>query len=171
MLDLLGSILIIGGMTGFGFLYLEKEKKRMDELGHVAYLFMLLKSEVSFKKQPLPCACRTSGEKLQERIGKVLKEIADEMDTGRGGFKELWKEKWKIYLRTSFLSQEEQKKVLNFSGFIGYEEESMQENMMEQQVEEFTRLKDRVREELEKKRKVVLTLSSCMGILFVLILL
>ena len=42
---------------------------------------------------------------------------------------------------------------------------------MECQVEEFTLLAEKVRDELEKKKRVVLLLSSCTGILFVLILL
>ena len=47
----------------------------------------------------------------------------------------------------------------------------LQENMMEHQIEEFRRLAERKREELEKKKRVVLLASSCLGILFVLILL
>lgn len=172
MLDLLGGILIIGGMTGFGMLYLEKERQQMEELRQFSYLFKLLKSEITFKKQPLPYACRAAGEKIGSEKGSVLIKIAEEMDEGSGrGFSGLWREKWESFLNTSFLSGQEQHKVIEFSGFVGYEEESMQESMMEHQVEEFSRMAEQKREELEKKKRVVLLLSSCMGILFVLILL
>ncbi|MBQ9990773.1 MAG: stage III sporulation protein AB [Lachnospiraceae bacterium] len=172
MLDLLGSILIIGGMTGLGILYLEKERQQMGELEQFSYLFRLLKSEISFKKQPLPFACRCAGEKIKGEKGRILKEIAGEMDGGSGrSFSQLWKEKWGSFLQTSCLTCEEQQRVVDFSAFVGYEEESMQENMMEHQIEEFRRLAERKREELEKKKRVVMLLCSCIGILFVLILL
>ncbi|MGN0306413.1 MAG: stage III sporulation protein AB [Lachnospiraceae bacterium] len=171
MLNLLGGILVIGGMTGFGFLYLEKEQKRVEELQRLAYLFKLLKSEITFKKQPLPYACRDSGEKIKEKEGELLEKIAEEMEEGGRSFQEIWRGRWKEQLKASALLEAEKQKVLGFSSFVGYEEEALQKNMMECQIEEFTLLADKVREELEKKKRVVLLLSSCMGILFVLILL
>ena len=86
-------------------------------------------------------------------------------------FREIWRSRWKEQLQLSMLSEYEKNKVLEFSSFVGYEEETLQENMMECQVEEFTLLAEKVRDELEKKKRVVLLLSSCTGILFVLILL
>ena len=172
MLDLLGGVLVIGGMTGFGFLYLEKGQRRVEELKRLAYLFKLLKSEITFKKQPLPFACRASGEKIREREGRILEAIAGDMEEGNGmNFREIWRSRWKEQLQLSMLSEYEKNKVLEFSSFVGYEEETLQENMMECQVEEFTLLAEKVRDELEKKKRVVLLLSSCTGILFVLILL
>ncbi|MDD7051358.1 MAG: stage III sporulation protein AB [Lachnospiraceae bacterium] len=172
MLDLLGGVLVIGGMTGFGFLYLEKGQRRVEELKRLAYLFKLLKSEITFKKQPLPFACRASGEKIREREGRILEAIAGDMEEGNGmSFREIWRSRWKEQLQLSMLSEYEKNKVLEFSSFVGYEEETLQENMMECQVEEFTLLAEKVRDELEKKKRVVLLLSSCTGILFVLILL
>ena len=171
MLDLLGGILIIMGTTGFGYLYMEKERKRMELLERIIYLFSLLKSEITYKKQPLPHACRVCGEKIREE-GRLLKEIAEKIEEGEGErFGEVWKSKWKEYLKGSSLTPEEKSRVLDFSSFIGYEEEELQEKMMEYQCKEFTLQADKVREELEKKKRVVILLSSCLGILFVLILL
>ncbi len=172
MTDLLGGILLIGGSFGLGCLYLEKEKRRMEELKRMAYLFRLMKSEITFKRQPLPYACKASGEKLSGEVGRILEEISEEMEAGKGeSFAGLWREKWRSYIKESTLSKEEQSRVLEFASFVGYEEIQMQENMMEGQIEEFILLAGKVREELEKKKRVVLTLSTCLGIIFVLILL
>jgi len=172
LLDLLGGILIIAGSAGFGYLYMEKERKRIEILERIAYIFKLLKSEITYKKQPLPYACKVSGEKIPDREGGVLIEIADAMERREGlGFSEIWRNSWQAYLQASCLSEEEKSRILDFASFIGYEEEALQENMMEHQCREFTLMAGKVREELEKKKRVVVTLSTCLGILFVLILL
>ncbi|MGN0289955.1 MAG: stage III sporulation protein AB [Lachnospiraceae bacterium] len=172
MLDLLGAILIVTGSIGFGYLYMEKERKRIEILERISYIFKLLKSEITYKKQPLPCACRVSGEKIADKEGRVLLKIADTMESGEGiGFAEIWRDSWQEYLKASCLSEEERSRVLDFASFVGYDEEALQENMMEHQCREFTLLAGKVREELEKKKRVVLTLGACLGILFVLILL
>lgn len=172
MHHLLGSILVIGGMTGFGILYTEKEKRRIEQLENIAYMFRLLMSEIAYKKQPLPYACRAAGLKIKTKEGEILKSIAEEMELGKGRtFEQIWREKWKTYLEASSLSGQEQMKMTDFSSFSGYEEEELQTGMMEEQMQQFAARCNKVREELEKKKRIILLLSSCTGILLVLILL
>lgn len=172
MLDLLGVALIIGGMTGFGISYLEQEQDKVKELEEFSYLFRLLKSEIMFKRQNLPDACKMAGEKLGGEKGKILLSITEAMDYGDGGnFSELWRQKWRKWAERSNLGKEERQRVIGFSFFVGYEEDGLQEKMIGNQVEEFNRMAEEKREELKEKRRVVLLLFSCMGILIALILL
>lgn len=172
LLHLLGSLLVITSATAYGFLFREKEKKRIEELETFCYIFRILKSEIAFKKQPLPFACKVAGGKVDSGEGEILLRIARKMEEEEGrSFALAWKEGWESYWEDCALDKEEKKRVLNFSAFSGYEDRQLQTEILEEYIQQFTKQCDQVKEELEKKQKVVLLLSSCGGILLVLLLL
>jgi len=61
--------------------------------------------------------------------------------------------------------------VLDFSIFIGFENQEMQEKMLVSQREKWKKVRERVQEESREKRKIIMLLSFSTGVLIVLILL
>lgn len=171
MLRLLGVILILGGMWGVGARYLEREKNRIQLLEKWEYIFSLLESEITYKKQPLSLAGREIGIKVKGEEGKILQKISEEIENGQGeSFFYIWQEQWEDYLKKSNLAREEQDTIRDFSTFIGYEEEKLQNEMISMQKEKIKAFRIRVQEENREKQRIVLLLSSCGGILLVLVL-
>lgn len=172
MFRLLGGILIIGGMTGLGRLYVKNIQLKIEELERWEYIFQLFQSQITYKKQPLPLACREIGGKISTKEGAVLVNIGEKIGNGQGaGFRKEWEKHWQPYLQDSYLSQEEKNCVLEFGTFTGFEEEMLQNNMLKQQQEKIRNFRLQVQEETREKKRVIMLLSSCAGILLVLILL
>ena len=172
MFRLLGAVLVIGGMTGMGLLYEEKIRIRLEELERWEYIFQLFQSQITYKKQSLPFACKEIGKKIQTGEGETLIKIGEKIGNGEGnGFLKEWENSWKSELQNSYLSEEEKKCVLEFGSFTGFEEEMLQNNMLKQHQEKMKHFKFKVWEETREKKRVVMLLSSCAGILLVLILL
>ena len=172
MFRLLGVLLIIGGMTGLGQLYVQNIRFRIEELERWEYIFQLFQSQITYKKQPLPLACKEIGRKIRTKEGDILVSIGENIGNGQGGgFQKEWEKNWKLYLQDSYLSQEEKNGVLEFGTFTGFEEEMLQNNMLKQQQEKMKKFRFQVEEENREKKRVVMLLSSCAGILLVLVLL
>lgn len=172
MLRLLGVIFIFLGSLGYGLAYGEQQKKRCKELINLELIFKMMQSEITYKKQPLPCACREIGRKLGGREGKILQNISDEMASGRGrSFGDIWEEQWRIYGESSSLEPSEKEILLGFSSFAGYADENMQQGILKQHEENIGRIRKRVEEEGGEKKKLVMTLSLSVGALLTILLL
>ncbi len=172
MLGILGAILIIASCTGLGFLYREKEIRRIKELEVLCYTFRIIKSEIILKNQPLPYACQTAGMKVRRNEGKILLKIAETMEMQEGeNFSKVWEDCWKSYLEHAALSGEERRRILEFCSFNGYDDSRLQTDILEEEVGQLGRQYLKAKEELERKQKVILVLSSFGGIILTLILL
>lgn len=172
MLYLLGSLFIIGGTTGLGLSYIEREKQRIMLLEKWEYITELFLSEITYKKQPLSLASIEIGRKILGIEGEVLRNIGEQIKNGReDSFAGLWKKEWKKYLKKICLSKEEKNMILDFSIFTGFENEEIQQKMILVQQEKWKRVRVKVQEENTEKKKVILVLSFTAGMLIVLMLL
>lgn len=172
MFQILGAFLVIAGMTGLGFSYMERLQERVRLLQRWEYIFRLFQSEVSYKKQPLSLASFDIGDKIKGREGEILKEIGEKLDSGQeGSFPMIWEEQWKNYLKASSLSSEEKEEIIGFASFTGFEEEELQHNMLQIQKNKMEKFGKEVQQESKEKRRVVILISSCIGIFLVLLLL
>lgn len=172
MLRLLGVLFIFMGSFGYGLTYREQCRKRCEELINLELIFKILQSEITYKKQPLPSACREIGTRLGGREGKTLLEISQEMESGKGrAFGEVWEEKWTSYGEGSYLEQQEKEILLGFSSFAGYADENMQQEILKQHEETISRIRKGVEEESREKKKLVMTLSLSVGALLTILLL
>lgn len=172
MLHLLGIIFIIGGMTGLGISYLEKEKQRINLLETWEYISEMYISEISYKKQMLSLASIEIGKKVQGMEGRVLVNIGEKLSERQEDFfQKIWQQEWKKVLKECVLRKEEKNMILDFSLFTGFESEDIQMKMIENQREKFKRIRELAQEENKEKKKVILVLSFSAGMLLVLILL
>ena len=77
MLQILGAIMIIGGVIGLGYDYAEKEQRKIVFAETWEYIMYMFLSEITYKKQPLSLACKEIGEKTEGEEGRFLKAISE----------------------------------------------------------------------------------------------
>ena len=172
MLHLLGAVLVVIGMVGFGMSYLERERQRISLLEKWEYIMELYLNEIIYKKQPLSLASIEVGRKIQGCEGEVLRRIGEKLGNGMEDFfSEVWKKEWKNILKELELSKEEKELVIQFQTFTGFENEEIQKNMILVQQEKWKKIRERAQDENREKKKIILVLSFSVGMLIVLILL
>ncbi|MBQ3105688.1 MAG: stage III sporulation protein AB [Lachnospiraceae bacterium] len=172
MLYFLGIFCIMTGAFGYGKAYMYRQKSHVLLLYRMESIFRLMQSEITYKKQSLPQACLEIGKRMPEKEGEILTEIGRQAQDGSGrGFREIWKEYWEVYLRDSPLELEERRILLEISQFTGYEDEHIQQEMLERQKERFADIRKRKEDKNREQNKLVMTLSLSAGALLILLLL
>lgn len=171
MLQILGAVMIILGGMGIGYGYVEKERYRIRITEKWECIMHMFISEITYKKQPLSFACNEIGEKIGGKEGNVLKKVSDRMlDKETEGFFTIWQNECLKYCKEEKIKEEEQTLILEFSVLTGFEDENVQKKMIEEQKEKWKNMRLRKQEEYRERKRLILLLSSCMGIMIVLIL-
>ena len=169
--QILGALFIIIGGLGVGYGYVEKERNRIafvEKWECIMYLFL---SEITYKKQPLCLACQEIGEKTGGEEGIFLKHIGERMEERKGkGFCSIWQEECVRYFQREKMPKEEQLLLQEFGMLTGFEDENMQKKMIEEQARKWKKIRWQKQEEYQERKRLAMILSSCVGIMIVLIL-
>ena len=171
MLQLLGSIMILSGAVGMGYKYIEKEERIMHVIEKWERIMQMFISEITYKKQPLSFACHTIGEKIGEEEGSYLCKVAERMqESKRTKFGIIWEEELQKYAEKEKIIEEIRVILNEFGVLTGFEDEEIQKRMIEGQYEKWKNLRERKQKEHQERKRLVWVLSSCMGLMLVLIL-
>lgn len=171
MLQLLGSVMIILGSLGIGYRYVEKNKKIICVIEKWESILQMFISEITYKKQPLSLACREIGEKIGGNEERCLIRISERMQENRREcFSSIWQEESLKYCSEEELPEEEKVLIKEFCRLTGFEDEDIQKKLIEGQREKWKCIRMQKQEEYQERKKLILTLSSCMGLMLVLIL-
>lgn len=171
MLQMLGACMLILGVTGVGYQYVEKEEKIIRVIERWEHMMQMFISEITYKKQPLALACYEIGEKLGEEEGAYLKEISLQMQKKDSTkFKEIWESKWQKYIEEKGMNEVLRELINEFGILTGFEDETVQKKMIEEQKEKWKGERVKIQKEHRERKRIVLLLSSCLGIIAVLIL-
>lgn len=171
MLQLLGSVMIIFGVLGIGYGYIEKENKILCVIETWEHIMQMFISEITYKKQPLSLASNEVGEKIGGKEGICLKRISERMQERiRESFFTIWQEECLKYCKEEKVPEEEMRLIQEFGRLTGFEDEEIQKRMIEGQREKWKNLRLRKQEEYQERKRLILILSSCMGLMIVLIL-
>lgn len=171
MLPMLGSFMIIIGGIGIGYSYIDRERKLISTVERWEYIMYMFISEIIYKKQPLSQASFEIGEKIGGKEGAFLKKVSERMQERKiGSFLAAWQEECRKYCIEEKIPQEEQLLLQEFGTLTGFEDEIIQKNLIEEQKEKWKTMRIRKMEEHQERKRLILVLSSCMGIMVVLIL-
>ena len=171
MLQLLGACMILLGTMGIGYSYIEEERKILCIIEKWEQIMQMFISEITYKKQPLSLACIEIGEKVGGKEGEVLIKVAERMqDKSRESFCIIWEEGCLNYCKEEKVTAEEQVILKEFGVLTGFEDEEVQKRMIEEQKEKWKNLRLRKQEEHQERKKLIGVLSSCVGLMTVLIL-
>ena len=171
MLQVLGAFMIVLGGIGFGYCYSEEERKKIAFVEKWEYIMYIFSSEIIYKKQPLSLACKEIGEKTGGKEGEFLKNVSARMQKRRKeGFDSIWQEECIGYFSREKIPAEEEILIREFGILTGFEDENIQKKMIEEQAGKWKKLRLQKQEEYQERKRLVMILSSCIGIMIVLIL-
>lgn len=171
MLQMLGIFSIIFGTLGLGIKIIEKEIKIIGVIEKWGQILQMFLSEIIYKKQPLFLACDEIGKKIDGREGELLKKIGFRMQEDKGGgFKKIWSEEVENYFKEVKINTEAKALIEEFGVLTGFEDEIIQKKMIEEQKEKWKKMEIKIREEHQERKRIILLLSSCLGVMVVLIL-
>lgn len=171
MLQMLGACMILLGTMGIGYSYIKKERKIICVIEKWEHIMQMFISEITYKKQPLSLACLEIGEKIGGKEGECLTKVAERMqDKSRENFCIIWEEVCLTYCKEEKITMEVQFMLKEFGALTGFEDEEVQKRMIEEQKEKWKNLRLRKQEEHQERKRLIWVLSSCVGLMSVLIL-
>ena len=172
MLKLAGAFLIIIGCSGYGWSLGNIMQKRIAEMKSIIYMFQLLKSAVSYRRETLPDACRHAGDKLNGTLEILMHGIAEEMDKNRHAlFTEIWDTTTKEYFQTSVLNKLQKELILKFPEYIGYSDEDMQITVIEEYISQLNSQTEEMEKKITDQKKVIMGVSTVSGMILTILLL
>ncbi|MGL5259192.1 MAG: stage III sporulation protein AB [Lachnospiraceae bacterium] len=181
MSQIIGMILIVFGCVQVGRLMVLDMQVEISEIVQFERMFLLLKSEIEYKKESLSCASRQVGEKLsfgvlnkcncmQEKKGKTLLNISKRMEQRNGeSFGEIWYDEWEKYLGNIKWKDEGRKRLLSFGEHTGYSDEQMQLEEIRMYIDEFQKYHEDKKKVYDEKRKLILSLTTATGVMLSII--
>lgn len=129
VIKVLGSILVIGSTSLFGFLLGRERVNRLSQLKELKQSFLLLRGEIEYGFTPLPEAMENLGMKNDTVFSGFFISVSKKLNTYEGRtFYEIWKEEIKEKLGQTSLSKEDKKKLLAMGETLGYLDQKMQQS-------------------------------------------
>lgn len=171
MLQMLGACMIFGGCLGVGCGIIRGNNKIILMMETWEYILQMFISEITYKKETLGHACYEIGEKIGGKEGELLEKICKRTEEKQSeNFYQIWEEECTRYCKKEKLPDKTMELIREFGKMTGFEDEDVQKKMIEMQKEKWRNERLKMREELLERKKVILTLSSCLGMMIILLL-
>lgn len=171
MLQVLGACMVLCGSLGFGYAIIRRNKEMLFIMETWEYILQMFVSEIIYKKQPLDEACYEIGKKIGGLEGELLERICRRISEKKSkSFSEAWEDECRNYCRKIRMPAREVELIKEFGQMTGFEDEEVHKKMIEIQLEKWRNERIRKQEEFLERKKIILTLSSCIGMMIILIL-
>lgn len=172
MLRFAGAVLLMVGCIGSGWSAKERLKRNLDDLYRIRQIFQMFQSEIIYSRAPIPEACLRIGGRAGEPYRSALLSIKEEMTADYGeSFLDIWNRQIKICMRKLSVSGEDKRLFLDFGSCIGYTDEKMQTQAVEQYIHKLDISIGRMEKDMADKCKVIMSLSIAGGLTLAIILL
>ena len=163
--------MIFMGCLGIGYGMIDKNRKIIGVIETWECALQLFVSEIIYKKQPLNFACMEIGEKVGGMEGNLLIRVSKRMgEKERVQFKQIWEEESEKYCKEKNLELIEIELIKEFGIMTGFEDEESQKRMIEVQKEKWKNIRIKKQDEFQERKKLILSLSPCIGLLIILVL-
>ena len=171
MQKILGAIFVITGSLGVGYFYIEKENQNINFIEMWDNVLSMFINEISYKKQSLVFAVYEIGKKIGGKEGEYFGKIYQRMmEHSREGFSSIWKDEWEKYFKNRKISQKERVLIEEFVNVTGYDDEEILVKIMEEQQKKWRNLRMEIVEGQQERKKIIWTLSMCLSLMLILIL-
>lgn len=171
MLQVLGACMVLCGSLGVGYAIIRRNKEILFRMETWEYILQMFVSEIIYKKQTLDEACYEIGEKTGGTEGELLERICRRISEKKSkSFSEAWEEECRNYCKKIRMPAREVELIKEFGQMTGFEDEEVHKKMIEIQLEKWRNERIRKQEEFWERKKIILTLSSCIGMMIILIL-
>lgn len=171
MLRLLGSICLLIGSTGVGWSWRDRFKKELAQLYEIRQIMKMFQSEITYSHVPLQEACRRIGGQVKEPYRETLLQIHGQMLKNSGeDFGSIWRGQIENCMQHLTVGREEQRILYEFGECVGFMDERMQVEVLEQLIDKLQLAIDRQEKELANKCRVVMSLSVMGGMMAAILL-
>jgi len=111
------------------------------------------------------------GEKVGGMEGNLLIRVSKRMgEKERVQFKQIWEKESEKYCKEKNLELIEIELIKEFGIMTGFEDEESQKRMIEVQKEKWKNIRIKKQDEFQERKKLILSLSPCIGLLIILVL-
>lgn len=172
MFKLIGGVCIFMGCIGIGVNLLEQEKCRIQNLKEVYHIVQRMQDEILYGKRTLPELCallaKCTGERFRDGFEKLY--LAGDFST-QEEIKEIWREQMLCCLSDAHLREEEMDSLTQIPDLLGMQNEKMQAACIGQSLELLKQRMTKAQEGYENKSKMILSVSSLLGIFLIILIL
>lgn len=166
-----GSLLILLGTTGIGYLAGLDFQRQWEELACLRRIFLMLKGEIHYMREPLEEAFAHIAERTKEPYSQFLRQVSERLrqrsDTSFGN---IWNQAVSDCLASSRLKKENVEQLRTLGDSLGYLDQKSQEGAVDLYLELLETEMKELRREIRMKRKLCNSLGV-MGGLFITVLL
>lgn len=144
---------------------------RNRELRSLYSVFLQLKSEIQYMGNPLPECFMTLSNGAKEPLKEWLSALADKLENKENaGFSDIWKEELNHLDEISALQSEDLEPLRELSDKLGIADITAQLKAIDYGLLHIERNRTMLEEEMEQKKKVIVTLSLFCGFMTLIIL-
>lgn len=171
MLRLMGSLLVIGGCSGFAGSICRELDLRLRMLKQIRSIYENMKYYISYEKAAIPEALLKISGKEGGAFGEAFEAVYQGIYEGNVNFSPLWREEMDKVLLHTPLKQRERKLLYDFPSCLGFLEEKAQARALEELLREASLQIEELEQEKRNKNKMVMSLGVSVGILISILLL
>lgn len=171
MLNLMGSILVIGGCAGFAGSICRDLNLRLKLLKQIREIYENMKYYISYQKAAIPEALLRLAEREREPFGEAFEAVYRGIYEGSENLSLLWKEQMDKVLLSTPLKQQEKRLLYDFPSCLGFMEENAQARALEELLRETSLQIEQLEQEKRNKNKMIMSLGVSVGILISILLL
>ena len=165
MLKVLGVCLVVLSCTALGFERSLKLTRRLSGLRELQRMVLLIKGEISYRKEALPEALIRAAGRLTPPFSDFLRNVAERADAYDGIlFADIFMQEAETAFGDSALTKEDKEELRQLGQYLGYLDISQQENAMALFQQELERKIQAVQAEIPVKKRHYQSLGVLGGI-------
>lgn len=171
MLRFLGSMLILLGSIGNGWVLVASGRGRLANMQSVLYRLVRMNGEISFGRFDLTQVCRQCAGQDCDAFARALKQVADRMEKNLGEeFSFIWKEEVGTLLVKETVPEDFRNCLLELGDRVGMMDAQLSRQMLRETCTQLEQIMQHYREQLEDQNRVKVGLSIGAGMMMVLLL-
>lgn len=171
MLKVCGIVFILAASWGYGNGLIARLSRHRDNLISCREILDLLAGEIRYGKTPMNEAFLLISDRIGGIAGKILKQIADKIATGRyRSLEAVWIEAFTAAGKDLELTQQELKVILRAGKNLGYLDVQAQVSNLKLYSQQIDSFLEQAEKTAAEKKKLYRSLSMAAGLLVVLLL-
>ncbi len=171
-MQLLGSILMIGGTTFLGMCFYMKDLYRKQDFVRLERMLLLIQNQIVYFAFPIEDIFAEVGEKTEGVLGEIIKHASESIQHRKGiSLGQIWENSWLTFLKDTYFNTQDIKEIIAFGNTLHFLEKQQQEASFDLLLTYIRQEQAIIQKRLEKNGKLYYSLGILSGLLIVVTLL
>ena len=169
--SIVGAVAIVAGCTAMGFYFAAKEGFRLGDLQEFKKALMILSSEITHMRAPLPAACANIAKRTAKHVSEMFGNFSTllEANTGETAYR-LWAQALEGQKPNLYLAEEDLDIIEGFGKTLGYLDREMQQSAITYAVEYIDDKTAGLISQADKNKRMYRSLGIIGGLLLAIVL-